>query len=278
MGSSTARRRVSCRSTKHVLAQFALAVRPARHDADAQARLVRPYTQPTSARLHRLRRASARVGSGTHTEWTRAGMRTNAKTDGIIEWRHGGAVRVGRGVSSGTTLRPLQPRLQAAQRELPKQPGLVGVGSRALPGRACIPRTNYQRACSIDRYRASSRIWDGIPAAERFRMLYRSFVRLRRRAVSAGGACAAGTATCSTLPLACHRDDSRNSANASGCGHPCRSTSSSRRRVSGTCRTSSSSASRSLTSAPDARTVSCATLRLNCLTSTPIAPVWAERP
>ena len=41
---------------------------------------------------------------------------------------------------------------------------------------AVIPRTNYQRACSRERYDAESPHWDGRPAADQYRLIHRRFV------------------------------------------------------------------------------------------------------
>ncbi|MCP9491610.1 MAG: hypothetical protein MSC31_17305 [Solirubrobacteraceae bacterium MAG38_C4-C5] len=155
------------------LAGFSSLYDPAGTQA-GDARLVRPYTRADVRALGSLARQRTRVGS-TSYRWTDGWHEKQAKTDGIIEWRTEVPDSWGEAILQGPHFTLCAPFAKQPNEGCKNNLDWSAWDLETLPDRV-VPRTNYQRASSVDRYRGEAPHWDGRPAAGRFRLIHRSFV------------------------------------------------------------------------------------------------------
>ena len=137
----------------------------------AEARLVRPYTRADVAALGSLAKQPRRIGS-TRYHWSDAWHEKQAKTDGIIEWRTEIPTSWDEVVLQGPHIAVCNPFAKQPNEHCRSKGDWSAWDLETLPDRV-VPRTNYQRACSRDRYRSESPHWDGRPATDQLRLLHR---------------------------------------------------------------------------------------------------------
>ena len=139
-----------------------------------QARLIRPLTVDHLEVLRIMATQPRRMADSSY-KWTRGWEEDKAKQNGYIKW---GTSRP----DSWTDVVLQGPHFFVAT-PFAKQPNDPCLNKNdysdwvleSLPARV-IPRTNYQRACDIDRYGLGLVRWNGDPYNSRWRLLWRNMV------------------------------------------------------------------------------------------------------
>lgn len=136
-----------------------------------QARLLRPLTVEQLAALSTLASNSLRMadtGYRSSSGWNEK----NAKDDGFILWRTEVPSSWGEAILQGPHFTVSTPFAKEPNENCRSKGDYSDWGLEELPEQV-IPRTNYQRACSEDEYRAGLDRWDGEPFTNRWRVAWR---------------------------------------------------------------------------------------------------------
>lgn len=136
--------------------------------------LLLPFFVSELDALNQLARVEQRL-DGRSYRWTSCWNEKIAKTNGIIRRETAFPSSVAEVVLQGPHFTVSNPFAKQPNENCQSKGDWSGWDLESLPERV-IPRTNYQRACSRERYDAESPQWEGRPAADRFRLIHRSYV------------------------------------------------------------------------------------------------------
>lgn len=136
-----------------------------------QARLLRPVTRQDLAALSALADAPTRLADHQYF-WTAGWNETNAKRDGIIEWRTEVPPSWGEVILQGPHFTVATPFAKQPNEDCEHNQDYSEWDLESLPERV-VPRTNYQRASDRDTYDANLAHWNGRPATDSWRVGHR---------------------------------------------------------------------------------------------------------
>jgi hypothetical protein len=136
-----------------------------------QARLPQPWARPEAATLAAIGETRHKVGD-YRVHGTSAWNEKNAKDAGFIEWRTDIPETWSEAILQGPHLTVSNPFAKQPNENCRSKGDWSPWELETLPERV-IPRTNYQRACDLDRYRSAIPQWNGHPATDRFRLIHR---------------------------------------------------------------------------------------------------------
>lgn len=140
----------------------------------AQARMLRPLTKGDSEALRRLSKFPLRLAD-EQVYWASELNEKIAKEDGIIERRSDVPASWSEAVLQGPHFNLANPFNKFPNLECRSNKDYTSWLLEELP-EFVIPRTNYQRACSIEEFNEYRQRWDGQPAASRYRAAWRRMV------------------------------------------------------------------------------------------------------
>ena len=136
-----------------------------------EARLVRPYTRLDVEALRTVSSVDVRIAS-TSYRWSRGWEEDRAKVAGLIEWRTEFPPAWSEVIYQGPHFTSCNPFAKQPNENCRSKGDWSRHELRALPSDA-IPRTNYQRACEKFRYQQEMPVWNGHPASDQYRIIYR---------------------------------------------------------------------------------------------------------
>jgi hypothetical protein len=137
----------------------------------SEARLLRPVTVDDASTLNVLSLVPERFGA-ILADWTRGHEDDRAKRDGIIRWDTQRVSEWCEVVVQGPHFAVALPFAKEPNEHCRNKNDWSELSIEQLHAGA-LPRTNYVRACSRERYDSSMSYWDGTPAAEHWRMAWR---------------------------------------------------------------------------------------------------------
>ncbi|MEU2965815.1 type II restriction endonuclease subunit M [Streptomyces ardesiacus] len=140
----------------------------------SQARMLRPLTRGDSEALRKLSKFPQRLAD-QQVFWASELNEKIAKEDGIIERRSGIPDSWGEVVLQGPHFALATPFAKFPNLECKSNKDYTNWLLEELP-EVVIPRTNYQRACSVRRFEDYRQKWDGEPAVSRYRAAWRRMV------------------------------------------------------------------------------------------------------
>ncbi|MGU3292510.1 Eco57I restriction-modification methylase domain-containing protein [Williamsia sp. M5A3_1d] len=157
------------------LAEWAKLFDP-RGASGASARLVRPLTREHVEVLGILSRQTAKRLSEIDYKWTGGWHEKGAKQDGYIEWRTETPVVMNDLVLQGPHFTVGNPFARQPNENCQNSSDYSTWDLEDLLPSA-IPRTNYQRSCDADVYKAGIAQWDDRPATDYWRVAWRNMTQ-----------------------------------------------------------------------------------------------------
>lgn len=136
-----------------------------------QARLIRPVTQEELKAISVMADQTVRLADHTHF-WTSGWHESTAKSDGYIRWETAVPECWDDVIIQGPNFGVSTPFSKQPNENCRHRQDYSDWDLESLPTRA-IPRTNYQRECSIDKYRANVSHWSGRRCTEFWRVAWR---------------------------------------------------------------------------------------------------------
>lgn len=136
-----------------------------------QARLVQPLTMENLDAVEVLARQSLRIEDLDY-HWSSGWDEKGSKKAGFIYWNTSDPTSVDEVVLQGPHFSVATPFAKIPNVPCRSHRDYSDIDLEAL-GEVLIPRTNYQRASSLERYRANLSTWDGLPYTRYWRLAWR---------------------------------------------------------------------------------------------------------